>query len=65
MKDKDVRDKVSALETYVDNLYSVVDIMQEKIEELEKKLTIPEVKPAVVEAVEENGKSFWKVKTKT
>lgn len=63
MKDKDLRDKVSALETYVDNLYSVVDIMQEKIEELEKKLTIPEVKPAVVEAVEENGKSFWKVKT--
>ena len=63
MKDKDLRDKVSALETYVDNLYSVVDIMQGKIEELEKKLTISEVKPAVVEAVEENGKSFWKVKT--
>ncbi len=63
MKDKDLRDKVSALETYVDNLYSTVDIMQEKIEELEKKLTIPEVKPAVVEAVEENGKSFWRVKT--
>ena len=65
MKDKDLRDKVSALETYVDNLYGIVDIMQEKIEELEKKLTIPELKPAVVEAVEENGKSFWKVKTKT
>jgi len=63
LKDKDLRDKVSALETYVDNLYSVVDIMQGKIEELEKKLTISEVKPAVVEAVEENGKSFWKVKT--
>ena len=65
MKDKDLRDKVSALETYVDNLYSVVDIMQEKIEELEKKLITPKttVYKSKAVPVEDASTTFWRVKT--